>query len=87
MWTFTDLRPLGPGQIGLGALHRRNEEALPGIVDATFDDIYFTPIPEPSAFILAKVVIRNLTDAWKKIDEHEQRMKAIEDRLSELEEG
>jgi hypothetical protein len=34
-----------------------------------------------------KVVIRNLTDSWKKIDQHEQRIRALENRLSELEEG
>ena len=32
-----------------------------------------------------KIVIRNLADAWKKIDKHEERIMALESRLSELE--
>ena len=32
-----------------------------------------------------KVVIQNLADAWKKIDKQEERIMALESRLSELE--
>jgi hypothetical protein len=34
-----------------------------------------------------RLVIRTLADAWRKIDEHEQRLKALEERLSSFEHG
>ncbi len=45
-WTSTDVSPLGLGQIGVAAWHWPLEQTPAGIVDATFDDIYFT-FPEP----------------------------------------
>ncbi len=49
--TTTD--PWGPDGIGVITWHWPLAQAPPGIVDVTFDDIYFTPIPEPTCFVLA----------------------------------
>ena len=44
-WTLADSPSLGPGLIGLGAFHWANQETPAGIVDATFDDVYFQATP------------------------------------------
>ena len=50
-WTFTDTSSLSPGTLAVGAWHWGGETP-PGIVDAVFDDLYFTPIPEPAGAAL-----------------------------------
>jgi hypothetical protein len=45
-WQFTDPDPLGPGPFGVAAQHWRSGSTPPGIVDATFDDIFFTTVHE-----------------------------------------
>ena len=55
----TDPTPLPIGQIGLATWNgTANSSSFP--IDATFDDIYFTPIPEPSTLLLAALVALRL---------------------------
>ena len=50
-WTYTDPSSLAPGTLAVGAWHWGGATP-PGIVDAVFDDLYFTPIPEPAGAAL-----------------------------------
>ena len=47
----TDLTPLPDGQLGVASYVATGHE-FPFSINATFDNIYFTPIPEPSACVL-----------------------------------
>lgn len=53
-WTHTD-NTLTAGQFGLGANHWA--EQPPSAVSATFDDVYFTFVPEPNALAIAVLLI------------------------------
>jgi hypothetical protein len=65
-WKVGDPEPAAPqftavdntyafGAVGVSASLFTNNISVPTPVDATFDDILFTPIPEPSSAILGIV--------------------------------
>ncbi len=54
-WTYTDPTSLAGGAIGLITWHWALEQTPPGIVDVTYDDINFTPVPEPTCVLLAVI--------------------------------
>lgn len=48
---LTDLNPAG--RISVGASFPGGHQIEPSLVSAHFDDLYFTPVPEPVSFLLA----------------------------------